>query len=143
MTNRFDTPHFTIEHSPSHSLALFAHVCSTPTSPYSAKCHQESPSVTGARGGVLRWIKIEGGQVPTRAIRHLRAQGLKLDGGSVRRWWRDREKPLAADPSMHRHPGGSRRLLSAAMEEAMYDELSPSGYRRKRLRTPGLVTWPR
>ncbi|KAG6611416.1 Pogo transposable element with KRAB [Phytophthora cinnamomi] len=82
---------------------------------------------------VLRWIESEGGQVPTRAIRHFRAQGLKLDGGSVRRWWRDREKLLAADPSMRRLPGGGRRPLSAAMEDALYDEIVAKRLRKEKV----------
>ncbi|KAG3041714.1 hypothetical protein PC121_g23305 [Phytophthora cactorum] len=72
---------------------------------------------------VLRWIEEDGDGVPTRAIKHFSAKGWKLDGGSVRRWWRDREQLLAADPDSRRRAGGGRRPLSGAMEEALYDEV--------------------
>ncbi|KAG4050752.1 hypothetical protein PC123_g14009 [Phytophthora cactorum] len=72
---------------------------------------------------VLRWIEEDGDSVPTRAIKHFSAKGWKLDGGSVRRWWRDREQLLAADPASRRRAGGGRRPLSGAMEEALYDEV--------------------
>ncbi|KAG2897409.1 hypothetical protein PC117_g22796 [Phytophthora cactorum] len=72
---------------------------------------------------VLRWIEEDGDGVPTRAIKHFSAKGWKLDGGSVRRWWRDREKLLAADPASRRRAGGGRRPLSGAREEALYDEV--------------------
>ncbi|KAG2797328.1 hypothetical protein PC118_g20567 [Phytophthora cactorum] len=72
---------------------------------------------------VLRWIEEDGDGVPTRAIKHFSAKGWKLDGGSVRRWWRDREQLLAADPASRRRAGGGRRPLSGAMEEALYDEV--------------------
>ncbi|KAJ8556660.1 hypothetical protein ON010_g9307 [Phytophthora cinnamomi] len=64
---------------------------------------------------------------------HFRAQGLKLDGGSVRRWWSGREKLLAADPSMRRLPGGGRRPLSAAMEDALYDEIVAKRLRKEKV----------
>ncbi|POM72901.1 Hypothetical protein PHPALM_10316 [Phytophthora palmivora] len=73
---------------------------------------------------VFQWIENEGGRVPTRAIRHFQAQGLELDGGSVRRWWRNRELLLAANPSMCRLPGGCRRPLSASMEENGHEAAS-------------------
>ncbi|KAG2790045.1 hypothetical protein Pcac1_g852 [Phytophthora cactorum] len=72
---------------------------------------------------VLRWVEEDGDSVPTRAIKHFSAKGWKLDGGSVRRWWRDREQLLAADPASRRRAGGGRRPLSGAMEEALYDEV--------------------
>ncbi|KAG3057544.1 hypothetical protein PC121_g14785 [Phytophthora cactorum] len=72
---------------------------------------------------VLRWIEEDGDGVPTRAIKHFSPKGWKLDGGSVRRWWRDREQLLAADPASRRRAGGGRRPLSGAMEEALYDEV--------------------
>ncbi|KAG2812449.1 hypothetical protein PC118_g15318 [Phytophthora cactorum] len=72
---------------------------------------------------VHRWIEEDGDGVPTRAIKHFSANGWKLDGGSVRRWWRDREQLLAADPASRRRAGGGRRPLSGAMEEALYDEV--------------------
>ncbi|KAG2913182.1 hypothetical protein PC117_g18648 [Phytophthora cactorum] len=81
--------------------------------PISIWCKQE----------VLRWIEEDGDGVPTRAIKHFSAKGWKLDGGSVRRWWRDREQLLAADPASRRRAGGGRRPLSGAMEEALYDEV--------------------
>ncbi|POM57482.1 Hypothetical protein PHPALM_38002 [Phytophthora palmivora] len=71
---------------------------------------------------VFQWIENEGGRVPTRAIRHFQAQGLKIDGGSVHRWWRNRELLPAANPSMCRLPGGCRRPLSASMEERLKKE---------------------
>ncbi|KAG3178290.1 hypothetical protein PC128_g16453 [Phytophthora cactorum] len=72
---------------------------------------------------VLRWIEEDGDGVPTRAIKHFSTKGWKLDGGSVRRWWRDREQLLAADPTSRRRAGGGRRPLSGAMKEALYDEV--------------------
>ncbi|KAG3160715.1 hypothetical protein PC128_g21003 [Phytophthora cactorum] len=72
---------------------------------------------------VLRWIEEDGDGVPTRAINHFSAKGWKLDGGSVCRWWRDREQLLAADPASRRRAGGGRRPLSGAMEEALYDDV--------------------
>ncbi|KAG3070354.1 hypothetical protein PI125_g22998 [Phytophthora idaei] len=84
--------------------------------------------------GVLQWIDEEGDQVPTRAIKYFRSKGWKLDGGSVRRWWRDRAKILAADPGSLRVPGGGRRPLSAAMEEDWYDEVVA-----KRLKKPNVT----
>ncbi|KAG2870616.1 hypothetical protein PC117_g28460 [Phytophthora cactorum] len=81
--------------------------------PISIWCKQE----------VLQWIEEDGDGVPTRAIKHFSAKGWKLDGGSVRRWWRDREQLLAADPASRRRAGGGRRPLSGAMEEALYDEV--------------------
>ncbi|KAG2767999.1 hypothetical protein Pcac1_g20767 [Phytophthora cactorum] len=81
--------------------------------PISIWCKQE----------VLRWIEEDGNGVPTRAIKHFSAKGWKLDGGSVRRWWRDREQLLAADPASRRRAGGGRRPLSGAMEKALYDEV--------------------
>ncbi|KAG3129153.1 hypothetical protein C6341_g24247 [Phytophthora cactorum] len=81
--------------------------------PISIWCKQE----------VLRWIEEDGDGVPTRAIKHFSAKGWKLDGGSVRRWWRDREQLLAADPASRRRAGGGRRPLSGAMEKALYDEV--------------------
>ncbi|KAG2886566.1 hypothetical protein PC115_g20638 [Phytophthora cactorum] len=71
---------------------------------------------------VLRWIEEDGDGVPTRAIKHFSAKGWKLDGGSARRLWRDREQLLTADPASRRRAGGGRRPLSGAMEEALYDE---------------------
>ncbi|KAG2926569.1 hypothetical protein PC117_g14844 [Phytophthora cactorum] len=68
---------------------------------------------------VLRWIEEDGDGVPARAIKHFSAKGWKLDGGSVRRWWRDREQLLAVDPASRRRAGGGRRPLSGAMEEAL------------------------
>ncbi|KAE8877605.1 hypothetical protein PF005_g6567 [Phytophthora fragariae] len=81
---------------------------------------------------VLRWIEDEGGQVPTRAIRHFRAQGLNLDGGSVRQWWHNRKKLLAADPSMRRFSGSGRHPISAAMEDALYDEIVAKRLRKEK-----------
>ncbi|GMF28180.1 unnamed protein product [Phytophthora lilii] len=72
---------------------------------------------------VLLWIDEHGGHVLTRAIKHFCAKGWKLDGGNVRRWWRDRERILSAEPGRLRVPGGGRRPLSAAMKEALYDEV--------------------
>ncbi|RLN88949.1 hypothetical protein BBJ28_00023034 [Nothophytophthora sp. Chile5] len=71
----------------------------------------------------LRWVQQEGNGVPTRSIKHFGSKDWKLDGGSVRRWWRDREKLMAADPTSRRLAGGGRRPLSGAMEEALYDEI--------------------
>jgi hypothetical protein len=65
----------------------------------------------------------EGDGIPTRAIKHFSAKGWKLEGGSVRRWWRDREKLLAAGPSNRHVARGGRRPLSGAMEDALYDEV--------------------
>ncbi|KAG4039770.1 hypothetical protein PC123_g24680 [Phytophthora cactorum] len=103
---------------------------------------------------VLRWIEEDGDGVPTRAIKHFSAKGWKLDGGSIRRWWRDREQLLAADPASRRRAGGGRRPLSGAMEEAAgvlfpaqwrrhsTMRLWKSGSRRRRLPVRGLAIWP-
>jgi hypothetical protein len=56
-----------------------------------------------------------------------------LDGWGVRRWWRDREKLLAADPSSRRVAGGGRRPLSGAMEEALYDEVVAKRLKKEKI----------
>ncbi|KAG4243424.1 hypothetical protein PC116_g8720 [Phytophthora cactorum] len=56
------------------------------------------PIIIWRKQEVLRWIEEDGDGVPTRAIKHFSAKGWKLDGGS-------------------------RRPLSGAMEEALYDEV--------------------
>ncbi|POM81638.1 Glucose-1-phosphate adenylyltransferase [Phytophthora palmivora] len=44
-------------------------------------------------------------------LRWIDTKGYKLDGGTVRKWWRDRENILTADPASDRlvHVGGGRR----------------------------------
>ncbi|RLN89908.1 hypothetical protein BBJ28_00025811, partial [Nothophytophthora sp. Chile5] len=101
-----------------HSASLSSHWSTSIQQNANETPHQH---LVQARG--LRWIHQEGNGVPTRAIKHFGSKGWKLDGGSVRRWWRDREKLLDADLTSRRLAGGGRRPLSGAMEEALYDEI--------------------
>ncbi|KAE9022788.1 hypothetical protein PR001_g11637 [Phytophthora rubi] len=70
---------------------------------------------------VISWIDTEGNGVPTRAEKHFRDLGLKIDGAAIRKWYRDKENIMNAQPHQRRLLGGGRKSPSVDMEDMLYD----------------------
>ncbi len=87
----------------------------------------------GRKKEVIDWIANEGESKPTRAIAHFRAKGWSLDGGTVRRWWRLRDKIREAASHQLRLAGGGRKPLSETLEEQLYDEFVNKRIRKEKV----------
>ncbi|GMF24308.1 unnamed protein product [Phytophthora fragariaefolia] len=84
---------------------------------------------------VISWIDTEGNGVPTRAEKHFRDLELKIDGATIRKWYRDKEKIMNAQPHQRRLLGGGRKPLSMNMEDMLYDLVFDKRLRKEK------VTW--
>ncbi|GMF31319.1 unnamed protein product [Phytophthora lilii] len=100
----------------------------------------------GTKQEVITWIDTQGEGVPTRAVAQFRQQGLNLDSGTVRKWWRKRTEILAAPPHLMRVEGGGRSRALWTLEDDLLDAIidrrlrtSGSGLRKKR--ETSLKTW--
>ncbi|KAG2790813.1 hypothetical protein PC129_g17254 [Phytophthora cactorum] len=91
----------------------------------------------GRKQEVIAWIEAEGDGKPTRAIAHFRTKGWSLDGGTVRKWWRLKDKIKDTPSHQLRFAGGGRKKTSESLEEMLYDE-----FMNKRLKNEKVTrTW--
>ncbi|GMF19319.1 unnamed protein product [Phytophthora fragariaefolia] len=68
-----------------------------------------------------------------RTLKHFRDLGLKRDGAAIRKWYRDKEKTMNAQPHQRRLLGGGRKPLSMNMEDMLYDLVIDKRLRKEKV----------
>ncbi|GMF38228.1 unnamed protein product [Phytophthora lilii] len=92
-----------------------------------AMSSRRSSISNGTKQEVITWIDTQGEGVPTRAVAPFRQQGLNLDSGTVRKWWRKRTEILAAPPHLMRVEGGGRSRALGTLEDVLLDAIIDLG----------------
>lgn len=77
----------------------------------------------GRKQEVIEWIAADGQGVPTRAVKHFRALGWDFDPGTVRSWWRNRDRIQDAAPTQKRLKGGGRKPILGELEDMLLDAI--------------------
>ncbi|GMF66348.1 unnamed protein product [Phytophthora lilii] len=88
----------------------------------------------GTKQEVITWIDTQGEGVPTRAVADFRQQGLNLDPGTVRKWWRKQTEILAAPPHLMRVEGGGRSRALGTLEDVLLDAIIDRRLRKEKVK---------
>ncbi|GMF21049.1 unnamed protein product [Phytophthora fragariaefolia] len=95
---------------------------------------RRSPISNGTKQEVITWISTEGAGAPTREVAHFRGEGMSVDPGTVRKWWRNRTVIMAAAPHLMRVEGGGRRRALGDLEDLLLDATIERRLRKEKVK---------
>ncbi|ETN04607.1 hypothetical protein PPTG_14443 [Phytophthora nicotianae INRA-310] len=81
----------------------------------------------------IKWIGEQGGGVASRVAPHFRKLGWDVDASTYRKWWRNKEGIMAAQPHQKRLHGGGRKPLLGALEDLHLDAIIDRRLRKEKV----------
>jgi hypothetical protein len=73
---------------------------------------------------VIKWIKTEGENVPTRALNYFKnIKGWKISGAQIRYWWKKRDEIESASQLQERLKGGGKKPRLGELEDILFDQI--------------------
>ncbi|ETK74842.1 hypothetical protein L915_18437, partial [Phytophthora nicotianae] len=81
----------------------------------------------------IKWIGEPGGGVASRAVSHSRKLGWDVGASTFRKWWRNKEKIMAAQPHQKRLHDGGRKPLLGGLKDLHLDATIDHCLRKEKL----------